>query len=83
MRLNFTESAIMTVDLHTMQVSEAKKYLSQKLGSAPKGTFEVEVIHGYRGGTALMNMVRKSFTHPRIKSKSIGLNQGSTTFYLK
>ena len=83
MRLNFSESAVITVDLHSMQVSEAKKYLKQKLDSAPKTCLELEVIHGYRGGTALMNMVRKSFTHPRIKSKSIGLNQGSTTFYLK
>ena len=82
MRLNFTASPVLTVDLHTMQCAEAKKYLSQKLDSAPKDCMEIEVIHGYHGGTALMNMVR-SFRHPRLKSKSIGLNQGSTTFILK
>ena len=82
MRLNCNYSAVLTLDLHSMQASEAKKYLKQKLDSAPKDTVEIEVIHGYHGGTALLNMVR-NFKHPRIKSKSIGLNQGSTTFILK
>lgn len=83
MRLNINQSPIMTIDLHNMQTAEAKKYLQQKLDSAPKEVREIEVIHGYHSGKALMNMVRKSFNHPRIKSKSIGLNQGSTTFILK
>lgn len=83
MRLNLNQSLTMTIDLHTMQTAEAKKYLQQKLDTAPKELREIEVIHGYHGGNALMNMVRKSFSHPRIKVKSIGLNQGSTTFILK
>lgn len=83
MRLNLNKTSLLTIDLHNMQTEEAKKYLKQKLDSAPKEIREIEVIHGYHQGKALFNMVRKSFKHPRIKSKSIGLNQGSTTFLLK
>lgn len=74
---------IMTVDLHDMQVAEAKKWLTAKVSGAPRGIKEIEVIHGYRNGTALMNMVRKSFNHPRVIRKALGMNQGSTTLILK
>ena len=72
-----------TVNLHDMSVSEAKKWLEAKVSGAPRDTEEIEVIHGYHGGTALQNMVRKSFHHPRVKRKILGLNQGSTILILK
>ena len=74
---------VMTVTLHTMNTAEAKKWLTAKVTGAPKGIREIEVIHGYHGGTAIMNMVRKSFTHPRVERKILGLNQGSTILILK
>ena len=74
---------IMTVDLHTMTTAEAKKWLAAKVSGAPKEVKEIEVVHGYRGGTALRDMVRKSFHHPRIERKILGMNQGSTIFILK
>ena len=76
-------STTMSVNLHQMTVTEAKKWLTQKVSSAPKNIREIEVIHGYHGGTALQNMVRNSFKHPRILRKIQGLNQGSTTLILK
>ncbi len=80
---NRKESEVMTVDLHDMRVSEAKAWLQRKVSSAPKEIKEIVVVHGYRGGTALMNMVRKSFQHPRVKQKMVGLNQGTTILILK
>ena len=77
------ENEIMTVNLHNMDTAQAKKWLTAKVSAAPKHIKEIEVIHGYHGGTAIMNMVRKSFTHPRIKRKILSLNQGSTILILK
>ena len=45
--------------------------------------YEIEVIHGYTGGTALRDFVRREFTHPRIERKFLSLNQGITTLILK
>ena len=78
-----TENQIMTVNLHEMDTAQAKQWLYSKVSAAPKEIREIEVIHGYHGGTALQNMVRKSFSHPRVKNKILGLNQGSTILILK
>ena len=77
------ENEIMTVDLHTMNVSEAKAWLKGKVDRAPREIREIEVIHGYHGGTALKNMVLRSFHHPRVRQKIMGLNPGSTILILK
>ena len=80
--LGLTEKQVMVVDLHQMDSKQAKQWLYSKVTSAPREIREIEVIHGYHGGTALQNMVRKSFRHPRVKSKIIPLNQGSTILVL-
>ena len=48
--------------------------------TVPDDILEVVVIHGYRKGQVLLNMVRKDFKHPRIKQKVIPLNKGITLF---
>ena len=78
-----TEKQVMTVNLHQMNTAQAKAWLYDKVSAAPKEIREIEVIHGFHGGTALQNMVRKSFRHPRVQSKVIPLNQGSTILILK
>ena len=78
-----TDKQVMVVDLHQMDCKQARQWLYGKVSSAPKEIREIEVIHGFHSGTALQNMVRKSFSHPRIRSKVLGLNQGSTILILK
>lgn len=70
------------IDLHGHTVESAKTLLNDTLKKLPKGVREVNVIHGYRGGTALRDMVRK-YSHPKIERKILGLNQGITTFIIK
>jgi len=72
----------LTVDLHGMTVSEARATLLRELKSCPKTVSEIDVIHGFKGGQELLKMVR-SFSHPRIERKILGLNNGSTTFKLR
>ena len=74
---------VMTVDLHQMDAKQAKDFLYAKVTKAPKTVREIEVVHGFHGGTALQNMVRKSFKHPRVEKIVLGLNQGSTILILK
>lgn len=76
------EEEILTVDLHEMRVAEAKNWLSGQVSRAPRQIREIVVIHGYRGGTALQNMVRKSFHHKRVRQILVGLNPGETILVL-
>ncbi len=78
-----TDKQVMTVDLHQMNTAQAKDWLYAKVTKAPREIREIEVVHGFHGGTALQNMVRKSFTHPKVRSKVLGLNPGTTILILK
>ena len=60
-----------TIDLHDMELEEAKYYLDKLFETLPDDIMEIVVIHGYRKGQVLLNMVRKDFKHPRIKKKII------------
>lgn len=71
------------VDLHQLNVREAKKYLDSYISAIPKGTAELVVIHGFNRGSVLQRFVRSEYTHKRVEKKIIGLNQGSTIFLIK
>lgn len=71
-----------TIDLHGQTVESARKLLTARLKTLPKGVREVVVVHGYHGGVALQNMVR-GYRHFRIERKLLGLNQGETIFLIK
>jgi len=71
------------VDLHDMQEAEARFYLEKAIDTAEEKIKEVVVIHGYRQGQVILNMVRKQFTHKRIDRKIIPYNKGVTLFLLK
>lgn len=72
----------LSIDLHGMTTAEARSALLKFLKSCPPDTLEIEVIHGCHRGQTLMNMVR-SFSHPKISKKILGLNNGVTLFLLK
>lgn len=71
------------INLHDMQVLEAEYYLDKLITTAPQNIKEIIVIHGYKKGQALLNMVRKDFKHPRLKEKVIPYNKGITLLFLK
>lgn len=70
------------IDIHNMTHDQAKRYLEQFLNKANGSIKEVTVIHGYSGGTVLLNMVQKGLKHKRIKAKVKSLNPGITILYL-
>lgn len=83
MRYEFKETELLKIDLHKMNVWEAIMYLSNVVESAPIEIKEIVVVHGYHTGSALLNMVRKDFTNPRVKRKFLSLNQGITSLILQ
>ncbi len=70
------------VDLHGHTVDSARKLITDTLKTLPKDVREVSVVHGYRQGTALRDMVRK-YSHPKVERKILSLNQGITIFIIK
>ena len=62
---------------------DAKDLLSGWLNTAPAAVTELRVIHGYQRGTALRDMLRSGFSHPRVKAVLPSLNPGETRLVLK
>ncbi len=77
------ENEKVVVDLHDMEENEARFYLEKAIDTAEPQIKEIVVIHGYRQGQVILNMVRKEFNHKRIEKKVIPYNKGITIIYLK
>ncbi len=73
---------VLYVDLHGLNVSQARQRLQALLEHAPPQTARVVVIHGYNRGQSLQEMVR-NFTHPRIKRTSPAYHAGQTVLELR
>lgn len=71
-----------TVDLHGHTRESAHDLLNFTMKNLPKDVREVEVIHGYRQGTALRDLVR-NYQNARIERKILSMNQGSTLFLIR
>ena len=75
---------VMELDIHGMTCYQAKTFIESKIRRAPKSVYQIKVIHGYNGGTALRNMVRSEIKHnPKVLRVEAGLNQGETTLILR
>ena len=78
-----TDEERIIIDLHDMQENEARFYLERAIDTAEDRIKEIVVVHGYRKGQAILNMVRRDFKHKRIEKKVIPFNKGITLIYLK
>lgn len=79
----FKDEQIITIDLHQYTVDDAKQKLQLAVTIAPSEIREIVVIHGYHGGTALRDMVRKDFKNSRVLRKFLSLNPGITSLILE
>ena len=70
------------IDIHGMTTADAKKMLERTIAVAPANC-EITIVHGFHGGQALQNMVRKGLKHKRIKQKILSLNQGETILVIE
>lgn len=78
------QSGILELDLHGMNTYQAKIAVDSQLRRAKAGVYRIRLIHGYRGGTALRNMLRDTYrNHPRVLRLELGLNPGETDLVLR
>lgn len=77
-------NSVIELDLHGCNQYQAKLRIDSALRQAGKSVYRIRVIHGYTGGTALRDMVRKTYRrHPKILRVELGLNPGVTDLVLR
>ena len=77
-------AGIVELDIHGMTRRQAKTFLESRIRRAGRDVYRIRVIHGYRGGTELREMVRKELPHdPKVLRVEIGLNPGETDLVLR
>ncbi len=75
---------ILELDIHGMTRYQAKVYLESRLKRANSGVYRIRVIHGYRGGTELRDLVRNEISgNPKVLRFEVGLNPGETDLILR
>ena len=78
------EHGITELDLHGMTQVQARAAVEAALRRASRSVYRLRLIHGYHGGTALRDMLRKEFSgHKKVLRIELGLNQGSTDLVLR
>ncbi len=77
------ETGIKILDLHGCTVYQAQIALDAALKKS-RGVYRIRVIHGYHGGTAIRDLVRKEYAKRQgVLRVESGLNQGETDLVLK
>ena len=75
---------IVEVDIHGMNAYQAKICLKSALKKARGDVYRIRVIHGYHGGTALRDLVRRELARdPKVLRIEIGMNPGETDLVLR
>lgn len=77
-------SAFEEIDVHNMTRQQALAAIDARLRRCKGDVYRLRVIHGYHGGTALRDTVRKRYAaHDKVLRIEIGLNQGQTDLVLR
>ena len=72
---------IVEIDLHGRNVYQAKVTIDAALRRAKAGTYRLRIIHGYSGGTALRDMVRRDYAGQVLRV--VALDQGRPDLVLR
>lgn len=74
----------MELDLHGKNLFQARIAVMSALSRATSADYRLKIIHGYRQGSAIKDMLREEFmTHPKVLRMENGLNLGQTIFVLR
>lgn len=77
-------AGIFEADIHGMNKHQAKIYVDSLIKRAGRDVYRIRVIHGYRGGTELRELVRKELSkNPKVIRVEVGLNPGETDLVLR
>ncbi|MDF2511219.1 MAG: hypothetical protein K0S04_1085 [Herbinix sp.] len=82
--MNQNNSGIIELDIHGMTKYQAKISIDSQLKKANGSIYRIRIIHGYRNGTELKDMVQKDYkNHKKVKRIEIGMNAGVTDLVLR
>ena len=77
-------AGVWEIDLHGKNEYQARVTIDAALRRAKGGTYRIRLIHGYRGGTVLRDLVRENYrSHPKILRIELGMNPGETDLVLR
>ena len=74
-------AGILELDLHGKNEYQAKVAIDAALRRAKAGTYRLRLIHGYHGGTALRDMIRRDYAS--ICLRVLPLDNGRTDLVLR
>ena len=76
---------VVEIDVHGMTKHQARVRLDSQLRRAGPGVYRLRVIHGYRGGTELRDMIREEYgkNHPQVLRAAHTMNPGETELVLR
>ena len=78
------DSGIWELDLHGMNVCQARAAVDASLRRAKGGTYRIRCIHGCHGGTVLRDMIRGEYArHPRVIRLEVSADGGTTDLVLR
>jgi len=79
------QPGVMEIDVHGMNKYQAKVFIDSRLKRADASVYRVRIIHGYRSGTELRDMVRQEYgkNHPKVIKIANSLNPGETELVLR
>ena len=73
---------IVELDLHGKNAYQARVAIDAALRRAGGGVYRIRVIHGYHGGTALRDMIRREYAD-RVLRLDTGVDPGVTDLVLR
>ena len=74
----------MELDLHGKNLFQARMAVASALMRATAADYRLTIIHGYRQGNAISQMLKDEFyKHPRVIRTEASHNPGQTIFVLR
>ena len=74
-------AGILELDLHGKNEYQAKVAIDAALRRAKAGTYRLRLIHGYHGGTALRDMIRRDYATKCLRV--LPIDNGRTDLVLR
>lgn len=77
-------NAVIEIDLHGMNLDEARDALDEALRNADMSVYRVRAIHGFNNGTAIQQMIRREYgMHFKVMRVAKGPASGQTDLILR
>lgn len=75
---------MLEIDLHGKTLYQARVALDAALRRVTRADYRLRVIHGYRQGSALKQMLREEYlNHPKVLRFEASFNPGETILVLR